>query len=69
MTQILIECACCLGAKQLTATGKSVIDCPLCNGGTITGKELEAKNIIYLEGLADMGESKEGDEPYDNNEY
>lgn len=69
MDQTHIECACCLGAKQLTATGKNVIDCPVCKGGTITGKELQDKNIIYLEGLAEIGESGEGDEPYDNNEY
>jgi Zn finger protein HypA/HybF involved in hydrogenase expression len=63
-----IECACCLGAKQLTANGKSFIDCPLCQGGKIEGEQLQIKNILYLQGLTVT------DYPilpnyYDNNEY
>lgn len=72
MMNSFISCACCLGAKVLTATGNNSIDCPVCCGGTIEGKELQLRNIEYLSGLrARFNEETKQEElpPYDNNEY
>lgn len=49
--EITEQCQHCFGAEKLTADGITFIDCPICDGGKVTGKDLKIRNRKFLNTL------------------